>query len=309
MYIYGRNTINFILSIRTYINTSIILLPTILLSLLSSTLFRTFQSLCIMISSCAHLALTRLAGITFVGLITCSAISSSVALLISTKNIFGLCPSFNLKAFESQQLYKIWPYMGSIIICSCVYNPIYSSCNLSCSKGHLNIDVIMYGSFGPPFLSMKSISSSQFLTSVYEAWSCLGARTIAFPFDTQLITTMNVVFGNSGRVLLASLLARLPKSVAGRLFPRLPFFLASRISLAHFFKNISTHRRRIHSALSELSTGRQTLNVSKQSATAISHCRGPSRTCFKRFCARIMDRCFFSKTPATHTFFHLLNAL
>jgi len=62
-----RNIINSILSTRTYINTSIILLPTILLSLLfslSSTLFRTFQSLCIMISSCSRLALTRLAGLT-----------------------------------------------------------------------------------------------------------------------------------------------------------------------------------------------------------------------------------------------------
>jgi len=51
----GQNIINSILSIRTYINTSIILLPTILLFLLfslSSTLIRNFQSLCIMISSC-----------------------------------------------------------------------------------------------------------------------------------------------------------------------------------------------------------------------------------------------------------------
>jgi len=154
-----------------------------------------------MISSCAHLALTRLAGSTFVGLIMCTAICFSVAHLISTKHIFGLCPSYNMKAIERHQLYEIWPYMGFIIICPCVYIPIYSSSNLSCSKVPLNIDVIMYGSFGPPFLSMKSISSSQCLTSVYEAWSCLGARTISLPFDTQLMTTMNVVFGNLGRVL------------------------------------------------------------------------------------------------------------
>jgi len=123
----GCNTINSILSIRTYINTSIILLPTLLLSLLSFTLFRTFQSRCIMVGSCTHLALTWLAGITFVGLFTCLAISFSGALWILTKNIFGLWPSFNLKAFERQQLYEIWPYMGSIIICPFVYNPIYSS--------------------------------------------------------------------------------------------------------------------------------------------------------------------------------------
>jgi len=300
---------NSILSIRTYINTGIILLPTILLSLLSSTLFRTFQSLCIMDIRCSHLALTHLAGITFVSLITCSAISFTVTLLISTKNIFEFCPSFNLKAFEKQQVYEIRPYMGSIIICPVVYNPIYSSSISSYSKVHLNIDVIIYGSFGPPFLSMKSISFSQCLTSVYEAWSCLEVRTISLRFNTQLITTMNVVFGNAGRLLLAFLLMRSPESVTGCLLPRLPFFLASRILLVHFLKNISTHCWRIHSALSKLSNGSQVLNVSKESATAISQCRGPSRTCSKWFYPRIIDQCFFSKNPATHTVFHLWNAL
>ena len=86
MNLYGCNTIISILSIRIYINTSIILLPTILLSLLSSTLFRTFQSVCIMIRGCAHLAVTRLAGITFTGLNTCLAISFPEALCISTKS-------------------------------------------------------------------------------------------------------------------------------------------------------------------------------------------------------------------------------
>jgi len=152
MNIYGRNTINSILSIRTYINSSIILLPTILLSLLSSTFFRTCQSLCIMICSCAHLSLTRLAAITFAGLIACSTISFAVALFISTKNILGLCPSFNFKLFERQQLYEIWPYMGSIIICPCVCTHIHSLSNLFYSKVHIIIDVRMYGSFGPPYL-------------------------------------------------------------------------------------------------------------------------------------------------------------
>jgi len=105
--IYECNTINSIHSIRTYINTSIILWLTILFSLLSSTLFRTFQSLCIMISCCAHLAWTRLAGITFAGSIKCLLILFPVYLLISTKNMFGWCPSFNLKPFEMQQLYQI----------------------------------------------------------------------------------------------------------------------------------------------------------------------------------------------------------
>jgi len=150
----GWNIINSILSIRTYINISIILMPTILLLhlfSLCSTLFRTFQSLFIMICSCSRLALTRLVRITFVSLITCSAISFPVAPIISTTNIFTLCPSFNLKAFERQQLYEIWPYMGSLIICWCLYISIYSSSNLSCSKVHLNIDVRMYSSWGCRF--------------------------------------------------------------------------------------------------------------------------------------------------------------
>jgi len=284
-------------------------MPTILLSLLSSTLFRTFQCLCIMISSCAHLALTRLAGITFAGPIMCSAVSFPVARIISTKFFFESCPSFNLKAFERQQLYEIWPYVGSSIICSFVYYPIYSSSKLACSNVHLNFDVRMYGTVGRPFLLMKSISSSLCLTSVYAAWSWFGDRTISMPFDTRQITTMNVLFGNSGRLILAVLLTHSPKSVAGRLLPRFPFFLASRISLAHFFQNISPHCRRLHLALSKVSNGSQVSNVSKKSATAVSQCRGPSLSCFNQFCPRIMDRCFFSRNPATHTSFHLLNAL
>jgi len=147
----------------------------------------------------------------------------------------------------------------------------------------------MYGSFWPPFLSMKSSGNSECLTSVYEAWSCLGARTISLPFDTQRIATLMVVLGNSGRLLLAFLLVGSPKSVAGHLLPRLPFFLDSRISFAHIFKNISTHCRRINPALPKLTNGSKFANGSKLSATAVTQWRGPSRTCFKRFCPRIMD--------------------
>jgi len=137
----------------------------------------------------------------------------------------------------------------------------------------------------------------------------LGARTISLQFETQLITTKKVVFGNSGRLLLTFLPARAPKSIAGCLFPRLPFFLASRISLAHFFNNIVTRWQQIDSALSKLTNGSQVSKVAEKSATAISPCRGQSRTCFNQFCPRLMDQSFFSKNPATHTFFHLLNAL
>lgn len=115
--------------------------------------------------------------------------------------------------------------MGSILIRPCVINPIYYLSNSSCSKVKLNIEVRMYGSFGPTFLSKKSISSSHYLTLVYQVWSCLGARTISLTFDTQQITTVNVVFGNSGRLLRASLIERSPKSIVGFWLTRLPFSL------------------------------------------------------------------------------------
>ena len=141
---------------------------------------------------------------------------------------------------------------------------------------HLNFDVRMYGSVGRPCSLMKLISSSHCLTSVYTAWSWFGDRMILLPFDTQQITTMNIVFGNSGRLLLALLFTRSPKFVAGRLLPRLLFFLASRILRAHFFKITCTHCRRIHSALLKLSNGSHLSNVSNKSATAVSQCNGPS---------------------------------
>lgn len=37
--------------------------------------------------------------------------------------------------------------------------------------------------------------------------------------------------------------------------------------------------------------------------------RHPSRSWFKQFCHQLMDQCFFSRYPATHTFCHMLNAL
>jgi len=57
-----------------------------------------------------------------------------------------------------------------------------------------------------------------------DVWSLL-------PFGTRRITTMKVVFGNSGKLPLAFLPARCAKSIAGCLLPCLPFFLASRTSV------------------------------------------------------------------------------
>jgi hypothetical protein len=60
-------------------------LPTIALSLLSFTIFKTVLFLCIMIGSCTHLTLTWQAGITFAGLMMCSVISFPVTYFSSTK--------------------------------------------------------------------------------------------------------------------------------------------------------------------------------------------------------------------------------
>jgi len=239
----------------------------------------------------------------------CMAVFFPVALIISATYFFPLCPSFNLKAFERHQLYKIWPYMGTLIICLCLYIPIYCSSNLSCSKEYWKINLSMYTSSEPPYWSMKSTNSSQCLASVYEAWSGLGARTISLPFDTQWIITVNVVSGNTGRLLLAILPARSLNCIAGYLLPCLPLIHASQISLARVFRNISTYCGRIHTPLLKLTDYSKIMNIAKNPAIDISQCMGPSRTCFNQFCPRIMDRCFFFKNLTSHTFFHLSNAL
>jgi len=194
-----------------------------------------------MIRSCANLALTWQAGITFAGLISCSAISCRVPRFISTRNIFALYPQFNLKAFERQQLYEIWPYMGSVIICLFVCNPILSLSNSSSFKVYLNYDVTMYGYFGCPCLSMKSISSSQCLISVYNVWSWFVHRIISSQLDTQRITTLNIVFRKSVRWPRAYSPTCSLKSITRRMLPCLSIFLGSWISRANFVKNISTH--------------------------------------------------------------------
>jgi len=197
------NIINSIHSIRTYINTTISLFPTYIRIHHAFIFIGSLPGLSIWISSGAQLTGKRLAGITFTSLITCSAISSPEAAFMSTKTSFTSCPSFNLKAFERELLNDIWPYRGSFIIWPSVYNPIYSSSNSSCLKLHLYIAVRQNGSFGLQFCLMNSISSSQCLTAVYKAWSCMLDVWSLLPFGSRRITTMKVVFGNSGRLPLA----------------------------------------------------------------------------------------------------------
>jgi len=194
------NIINSIHSIRTYINTTDSLFPTCCLLIHHSCIFIGYlRSQSIPISSGAQLTVTRLVGITLAGRITCSAISFPVAAFISLKISCSLCPSLNLKTFEWELLYEIWPYRDSFSICPGVNNPIYSLSNSSCVKLLLYNAVKQYGVFRPQIVSMKAIRSSQCLTSGYEAWSCMLDVWSVLPFDTRQITTMKVVFGNCGR--------------------------------------------------------------------------------------------------------------
>jgi len=164
---------------------------------------------------------------------------------------------------------------------------MYASCN------HNQVSLSLCGrtanTFRRPSLLMKSISSSQCLSLVYAAWSWFGDRTIPLQFNTRQITTMDIVVGHAGKLLLTVVLARSPKYVASHLLPHLPFFLSSPDSLPDLFRNISTHCRHIHSPLSNISTHNQVLTLSKKSTTAVSQCRGPSLFCFNLFCPQIMD--------------------
>ena len=102
--------------------------------------------------------------------------------------------------FDREQLYEIWSYNWSFIRCPTVSNHIYTLSNLLYSNIDLNITVRQYHSFGPVFLSMKPSSSSQYLTSAYDVWSCL--ENASEYFRTQQITATNDAYVNSLRLLL-----------------------------------------------------------------------------------------------------------
>jgi len=294
---------------RTYISIGITLLPTILLCLPSCTHFRNFQSLCILICSHTHLAITPEAGTTFVGRITSFAISSPVSVFTSIKNPFELCSSFNIIASEWQQLYKIFSDMGAIIPVPFAYNSIHISCKVSSPILYMNIHVWKYGSFRPLFLLIISISSSQCLTTIYEAMCHLGDWIILQHVDSQPIATINVFIRNSGWLGYVILPTHSPKSIAGLLLTCLPCFLNFQIWHIHIFKTIYKNCTNIDSAILKISDGTQFLNVAKQSATAVSQYRGSSQISCLMFCCLIMYWCFVWKNPATHIFFHLWNAL
>jgi len=111
---------------------------------------------------------------------------------------------------------------------------------------HSNINLRMNGSLGPLFLSMKSTSSSDCLTSVSETWSCSADRTKSLPFDTKQSTIMNILFANIVRKLLAVLPTCSPKSIMGRLLT-LPFCFPHLSNFAHTCS--PTHLNRLQANL------------------------------------------------------------
>jgi len=69
----------------------------------------------------------------------------------------------------------------------------------------------LLGSFGHSYLSMKSLSFSQRLSSCYKSWSCLG--DLCLLIGTQYTTAMKVVLCNFWRLLCTCLHPYSSKSV------------------------------------------------------------------------------------------------
>ena len=160
---------------------------------------------------------------------------------------------------------------------------------------HLNLYVRMYGSFGPLFMLMNSISCSRWLTSEKEAWISVSNIMLPLPFDTIWITTTNIVFDNFGWWFHTLLPKCSPKSITSRILPHLLFSLCTRTTLAHFFTISPIHCRQIQSVWLNISNPSQFFNVVKSSATAVSQCRGYSRTGFIWLCPCVMHWCLISR--------------
>jgi len=237
----------------------------------------------------------------------CSPFSFSMATPISTQNIFIFWPSWNLTALQWQQLYAIYPAMGSFLSCHSVYNPKYSSSNSSCSKMHNNVTIRQYGVFGPSFVSMTLFCFSWGLHSGYETLSWLG--DIWALFGTNQMTIMKDEFHYNGRFSLTIIHTCSPKSVTTHLWPRLPSFSDTQTSLPHFIKNTSIDSGWIHSVILKVLVGSQHLNVNTKSATAVNQCSGQSRSSFPQFWPHIMPQCMLSSNPVTHTLFNYVNIL
>lgn len=150
---------------------------------------------------------------------------------------------------------------------------------------------------------------SQCMPSVYKAGSSLQNIRLLLLLDLWRITIMNVVIGNTWRLLPSSLPARLRQSIADDLVLCLPFFLDNQIMPKYVDKTITIQCCEINSELSKVAIGSMFSNDTKHAETNVIMWRGPSRICYGMFCLQILPYCFFSTNQATYTFFHLLNTL
>jgi len=167
--------------------------------------------------------------------------------------------------------------------------------SMSCSKVHWNIVVWMYGTFGPQFLSMKSIHSSQFLSSGYNAWSYIGDARLSLLCGTRWMANITTMDGNS-RTIFSTLLPMLsPKPSTCHWLSHLWWLLNSQSLISMYFKSISIQCWWIHSALSKCYNCRQFSNVTKESATAVSRCRVDPKTVSHGFAPRQCPDAFSPK--------------
>jgi len=190
------NIINSILSIRTYINTSTILLYTILHSLHSSTHFKTIHWPGSIFCSWGHLAYIWLAGMTLASLITCFAMSCTVANPISIKYILKLCSCFNFESIWKATAVR--DLLRDMVTHYFYVYPLYHTLFVklvlhSGARRHLCWNV---------WLCMVSILFHelnlllQCLISLNKLWSNLDDTRLFLPFDTNHITCRIVVFGS-----------------------------------------------------------------------------------------------------------------
>jgi len=101
--------------------------------------------------------------------------------------------------------------------------------------------------------------------------SFLGDIRLLLLFDTQWNTTINVAFGNSGRLLVICVSACSAKSATGHLLPCHPCFPTYGYWVVDFLIYILIHRSLIHTVLTQYLNSSMFQNVAKMLATAIEH--------------------------------------
>jgi len=175
---------------------------------------------------------------------------------------------------------------------------------------HMNIDVGMYGWFGPPFLYTKSTNSSQCLIFGNDAWSSVDATTISVRFDVSPANNNHENHIWQPSEVTCCLCAHAPSHI-----PR--WWLVPSTSLILRLSNCNWTFRSHHLNVlpatpfrfMEIKQWQGVLECLQLYATALCLCCGLSQSSFHWSSHWIMNRFFFSRILATHIFFHLLDAL